>query len=97
MSGVVDDGDVVAVVLAFGPRKWHVMTPACTCYAGTYDCKGSRVAATYHAPTRRLARDDGIELNEGDVCGLCRRSLKVNRRCFSSSGQPVDNGQRERG
>lgn len=73
----VDDDDVVAVVLAFGPRKWHVITPACTCFTGVFDCKGARFAATYHVPTGRLARADGIELNAGDVCGLCRRALKA--------------------
>lgn len=72
-----DDGDVVAVTLAFGPRKWHVMTPACTCFTGVFDSGPQRNAATYHVPTGRLARTDGIELKEGDVCGLCRRSLKV--------------------
>ena len=29
----VDDDDVVAMTLAFDPRKWHVIAPACTCPA----------------------------------------------------------------
>ncbi len=74
---VVDDDDVVAMVLAFGPREWHVMTPACTCFTGVYDAGPQRTAATYHVPTGRLARTDGIELNKGEVCGNCQRALKA--------------------
>lgn len=51
MSVGVDD-DVVAVVLAFGPKKWHVMTPACTCFTGIHDCKGSRVTVDLSRPDR---------------------------------------------
>lgn len=75
MSDVVDD-DVVAVTLAAHRGKFHVMTPLCTCAIGSYAGIG-RLAATYHVPTGRLARDDGIELLEKWVCGTCRRSLKA--------------------
>lgn len=74
---VVDDDDMAAVALGYGKGKWHVMTPACTCETGVYDTCHPWTAATYHVPTGRLARDDGIELRAEWICGLCRRALKA--------------------
>lgn len=74
MSDVVVD-DVMAVALAFGRRKWHILKPLCTCYAGCYQCKGGRVEATYHVPTGRFSRADGVELWDTDICKACRRAL----------------------
>ncbi|QQS53503.1 MAG: hypothetical protein IPM89_11530 [Candidatus Competibacteraceae bacterium] len=73
----VDDDDVVAVKLAQGSMKWHVVDPAVTCYEGSRVPVPGRTAAMYHVPTGRLARSDGIKLNDGEVCGNCRRALKV--------------------
>lgn len=76
----VDDDDVVAVKLARGSRKWHVVEPAVTCYEGTRVPVPGRTAAVYHAANGRMIRTDGIELNEGEVCGNCRRALKERMR-----------------
>lgn len=51
---VVDDDDVVAVKLARGSRKWHVVEPAATCHEGTRVPVPGRTAAVYHVANGRM-------------------------------------------
>lgn len=75
---MAENGTEVRLVRKQGDNRaqWHISDPPCTCLIGADLTSPVRITADYDKQGRAFLLPDMAFLDESDVCGLCRQSLK---------------------
>ena len=76
---MAENGTEVRLVRKRGDKRaqWHIAKPPCTCYIGVDLTFPVRITATYDEPGKAFLLPDMAFIDENDVCGLCRQSLRA--------------------